>query len=210
MWWQWWLGLVLMTQACSLGTSRPAIEPMRGATQVGVASWYGPGFHGKTTSSGEVYDQFDLTAAHRTLPLGTRVAVTHLDSGRTVEVRINDRGPFVGDRIVDLSYAAARQLELIGPGTARVRLEVLGIAPDAGFPSVSYAVQVGSFSDSANAERLRRRLEAEFGEARVTTLETDSGRYFRVRLARHGDRDDAVDQARQAASLGLPAVVVEE
>src|SRR5262245_42667871 len=122
-----WLVLMLvLASACSTGRSRPPTSVKTGATQEGVASWYGPGFHGNATSSGEIYDQFDLTAAHRTLPLGTRVAVTHLDSGRTVEVRINDRGPFVDDRIIDLSYAAARQLGLIGPGTGRVRVEVLG------------------------------------------------------------------------------------
>jgi rare lipoprotein A len=96
-----------------------------GGHQSGVASWYGPGFHGRRTANGEVYDQYELTAAHQTLPLGTRALVTSITNGRSVEVRINDRGPFVDGRIVDLSYAAARVIGMIGPGTMPVRLEVL-------------------------------------------------------------------------------------
>ena len=104
----------------------PRRRRSRAASRTGVASWYGPGFHGRRTANGEVYDQYELTAAHRTLPLGTRVCVTNLDNGRSVEVRINDRGPFVGGRVIDLSYAAARVIGMIGPGRpARVRVEVL-------------------------------------------------------------------------------------
>ena len=88
-------------------TMPPAPPPVIDGVQLGVASWYGPGFHGNRTANGEIYDQYELTAAHRTLPLGTRVMVTNLSNGRAVEVRINDRGPFVGGRAIDLSYAAA-------------------------------------------------------------------------------------------------------
>lgn len=119
------LGLGLVLPGC--GTRRPApVEPVAGATQTGIASWYGPRFHGRQTASGEIYDQYDLTAAHQTLPHGTQVRVTNLANGRDVLVRINDRGPFVDDRIIDLSYTAAQRIEMIGPGTAPVRLEVLG------------------------------------------------------------------------------------
>ena len=111
---------------CSWFSKSKPVGSEPGATQQGIASWYGPGFHGRRTSSGEIYDQFDLTAAHQTLPHGTRVRVTNLTNNRSVLVRINDRGPFVDDRIIDLSYAAARQIEMIGPGTAPVRIEVLG------------------------------------------------------------------------------------
>lgn len=207
--WRWLLVLALVVAGCSASRPKPAVEPIRGATQEGTASWYGPGFHGNATSSGEIYDQFDLTAAHRTLPLGTRVAVTEISSGRTVEVRINDRGPFVDDRIIDLSYAAAKQLGLVGPGTGRVRLEVLGNASRS-LPSARYAVQVGSFADPRNAERLRQQLVPRFEEVYVSTLESDAGRYYRVRLGRFVARDGAVDQAREAAQLGLPVTVVEE
>jgi rare lipoprotein A len=205
------LALAVFLGGCSLTRSKPAVEPVRGATQEGVASWYGPGFHGNATSSGEIYDQFDLTAAHRTLPLGTRVEVTQLATGRTVEVRINDRGPFVDDRIIDLSYAAAKQLGLVGPGTGRVRLEVLGAGGGGGpLPSARYAVQVGSFADQSNAERLRQQLAPHFEAVYVSTLESSAGRYYRVRLGRFAARDVAVDRAREAVRLGLPATVVEE
>jgi len=125
-WWWRWVQLALLTallHACS--TTRPVTPPMVGGHQEGVASWYGPGFHGKRTANGEVYDQYELTAAHQTLPLGTRVMVTSLTNGRAVEVRVNDRGPFVGGRVIDLSYAAASVIGMIGPGTMPVRVEIL-------------------------------------------------------------------------------------
>src|SRR5262249_58511897 len=125
------------------GHSKAPVDAHPGATQLGTASWYGPGFHGNRTASGEVYDQYDLTAAHQTLPLGTRVIVTNLDNGRAVEVRINDRGPFVKGRSIDLSYAAARSLGMLGPGTVPVRIEVLGGHPQR-LASAGYTIQVGS------------------------------------------------------------------
>jgi rare lipoprotein A len=94
-------------------------------TQTGMASWYGPGFHGKKTASGEIFSQNEMTAASRTLPLGTRVMVTNLANGKQAEVTVNDRGPYVDGRIIDLSKAAARKLGLLHPGTARVRIEVI-------------------------------------------------------------------------------------
>ena len=118
------LVLVAMAAGCGVGKPKP-IAPTPGATQEGIASWYGPGFHGRRTANGEVYNQYGLTAAHQTLPHGTRVRVTNLTNDRGVLVRINDRGPFVDDRIIDLSYTAAREIEMIGPGTAPVRVEVL-------------------------------------------------------------------------------------
>lgn len=120
-----WGGLALgglVLSGCGLFGSKP---PIVNGVQTGVASWYGPGFHGNRTANGEIYDQFELTAAHQSLPLGSRVMVTNLTNGRAVEVRINDRGPFVDNRIIDLSYAAARVIGMLGPGTARVRVEVL-------------------------------------------------------------------------------------
>lgn len=119
--------LLVATTACGPRHFRfpPAVDPPVGFVQEGVASWYGPGYHGKKTSSGEVFDQDELTAAHMTFAFGTRVRVTMLSSGRTVVVRINDRFPNKR-RVIDLSRGAARQIGLIGPGTGRVRLEVVG------------------------------------------------------------------------------------
>ena len=109
----------------------PPQTPARiGVTETGIASWYGVPYDGRAASSGEIYDMTQLTAAHRTLPFGTWVEVTDLDNGRSVKVRINDRGPFVGGRVIDLSRAAALEIGMVGPGTARVRLKV--IAPPEG------------------------------------------------------------------------------
>src|SRR5215468_4632339 len=118
------LALALLGAAgCALHA--PAPPPIINGVQTGIASWYGPGFHGNRTANGEIYDQYELTAAHPSLPLGTRAVVTNLGNGRVVEVRINDRGPFVGGRAIDLSYAAARLIGMIGTGTAPVRIEVV-------------------------------------------------------------------------------------
>jgi rare lipoprotein A len=119
--------LVVGTTACGPRHFRfpPAVDPPVGFVQEGVASWYGPGYDGKKTSSGEVFDQDELTAAHMTFTFGTRVRVTLLSTGRSVVVRINDRFPNAR-RVIDLSRGAARQIGLIGPGTGKVRLEVVG------------------------------------------------------------------------------------
>jgi len=140
----------------------PAPVPS-GAVETGIASWYGRPYHGRPAASGEIYDMNQLTAAHRTLPFGTRVRVRSLESNKVVDVRINDRGPFVEGRILDLSWAAARALGLVGPGTARVRLEVLAVGAPA--PNNAFAVQVGAFRDRANAERLRKDMERRYGFA---------------------------------------------
>ncbi len=191
------------------GRSKPPIEPGPAAVQVGTASWYGPGFQGNRTSSGEIYDQNELTAAHQTLPLGTRVAVTNLENGRAVEVRINDRGPFVKDRSIDLSYAAARSVGMIGPGTVPVRIEVLG-AEGAQLASALYTIQVGAFTDRDNAMRLRGTLAKRFNGVYVATRQSAAGRYYRVRVGRFTQRDEAVAFARSVTPLGLSAIIVED
>ncbi len=118
------LALLLVAAGCG-GAPRP--EPAPSAGETGLASYYASSFHGRATASGEPYDENALTAAHRTLPLGTRARVTHLGNGRSVEVRINDRGPSREDRILDLSRRAARELDILRAGVARVRLEVLAL-----------------------------------------------------------------------------------
>jgi rare lipoprotein A len=207
-----WVALVALLAVlpgCSFfGRGRAPSRAEGGGAQEGVASWYGPGFHGNRTSSGEIYNQYDLTAAHKTLPLGTRVAVTNLDNGRSVEVRVNDRGPFVGGRIIDLSYAAARNLGMIGSGTCPVRVEVL--ASDGAIAAVGFAVQVGSFSDATKAERLRAALHARFKNVYVSPLTSGASRYYRVRIGRFPSRDKARAEARRVVSLGLPAIIVED
>jgi rare lipoprotein A len=134
-----------------------AAYALAGHVEQGNASWYGMPFHGRRASNGETYDMNKLTAAHRTLPFETMVRVTNLANGKSAVVRITDRGPFVENRIIDLSLAAARQLDMTVAGVAQVRLEALsGPDPSAGF----FAVQVGAFRERANADRLRERLTA--------------------------------------------------
>src|SRR5579862_3192175 len=132
-------------------------SPARGAApsafveEIGIASWYGHPYHGRAAASGEIYDMEQMTAAHRTLPFGAQIRVHNLTNQKTVDVRIIDRGPFIDGRIIDLSHAAARAIDMIGPGTAPVRMEVLGLPAAAG-PAL-YGVQVGAFGDRRNAER---------------------------------------------------------
>ncbi len=126
------LGLGALVGSGCTTVHRPrvaATQPVSGAVQDGIASWYGPGFHGRRTSSRETYDQYDFTAAHRTLPLGTWALVTNMDNGRTVKVYVNDRGPYVDGRVIDMSYGAARALGMIETGTCPVRIVVLGTEP---------------------------------------------------------------------------------
>jgi len=144
---------------------RPSAPPT-GSTETGVASWYGHPYHGRRAANGEIYDMEQMTAAHRTLPFGTWVRVESLNNHKTVEVRITDRGPFIDGRIIDVSHAAARVLEMIGPGTARVRLEILG-APAPPAATALYAVQVGAFRERSNAERTRARMADRYGAARL-------------------------------------------
>jgi len=128
-----------------------------GWTQTGIASWYGPNFHGKRTSNGEVYNMYALTAAHKTLPMNTIVKVTNLNNSKSVVVRINDRGPFVKGRIIDLSYAAGKKIGLDVSGTAPVRLQVIGFE---GKNYINgYMVQIGAFSNENSAYRFAKKYK---------------------------------------------------
>ncbi|MFB3827152.1 MAG: septal ring lytic transglycosylase RlpA family protein [Bryobacteraceae bacterium] len=143
----------------------PAGTVKVGMMETGVASWYGHPYHGRAAASGEIYDMEQMTAAHRTLPFHTWVRVHDLDNGKTVDVRINDRGPFVNGRIIDLSRAAARRIAMIGPGTANVRLEVIRTAEMSS--SGRFGVQVGAFRERSSAERLREQMQRRYGAARL-------------------------------------------
>ncbi|MCU1238404.1 MAG: rare lipoprotein [Candidatus Solibacter sp.] len=145
---------------------RPVAIPVPiGHTESGVASWYGHPYHGRAAANGEIYDMEKMTAAHRTLPFNTWVRVYDLDNNKTTEVRIIDRGPFIDGRIIDLSHAAAREIELIGPGIAKVRIEVIRTPPNV-IPAV-FGVQVGAFRNKDNAESLRQRMADRYGTARL-------------------------------------------
>ena len=171
--------------------AKPPQEPAPvGYTEEGNASWYGNPFHGRRSSYGEVYDMYKLTAAHRTLPFETMVRVTNLNNGKTTTVRITDRGPFVDNRIIDLSQAAAREIESIGPGIVPVRVEVLGnVDVTAGF----FTVQVGAFHDRGNAERLRDRLNASYSPIFIQQYDAPDGAFYRVRVGRISGQQAAQD-----------------
>jgi rare lipoprotein A len=171
----------------------------------GIASWYGPGFHGKQTANGETFDTGELTAAHKKLPFNTRVQVTNLDNGRSVVVRINDRGPFIRGRIIDLSRAAAEAVEMIGPGTARVELRLLDSAGrPAALPEI-LTVQVGAFADRVRAEALALKLEGVYGPTRIVT----DADLHRVLVGTFGDRSKAEETLRRLRRDGLEGVVVQ-
>jgi len=151
----------------------------------------------------------DMTAAHRTLPFGTYVMVTNLGNDRSVVVRINDRGPFVRDRIIDLSYAAARVLGIVGPGTARVRLETLrGFRAPETSARATVWIQVGAFSAQENAYAIKRRLDKAFGGVVVTRFKTARSTYFRVRV--RTDEGQARSLAQRLAGEGYPVMIVRE
>jgi len=188
-----------------------------GYRERGVASWYGTKFHGRMTSSGEPYDMYAMTAAHKTLPLPTYVRVTHRGNGRSIVVRVNDRGPFIGERIIDLSYAAAVRLGMHIEGTALVDVEVVGAdaapsvrrvdsvtAPAAGPPGVAW-VQVGAFSEEANAERLNARLTRE-GIPQVVTVAERRARQtiYRVRVGPLSAVDEIERMLERVRALGFP------
>ena len=169
------IGAALLSIACGrkhhkVKTARQPLPPPVavpiGTTTQGLASWYGVPYHGRPAADGEIYDMEQLVAAHRTLPFNTWLKVTNLNNGLEVNVRVIDRGPFVEDRIIDLSKAAARAIQMLGPGVAPVRLEVISAPADV--PSNDfYAVQVGAFSNGPNAEKLRARYAERYGYAQI-------------------------------------------
>jgi rare lipoprotein A len=147
----------------------PPIPVAPGYTETGIASWYGHPYHGRTAANGEIYDMEKMTAAHRTLPFNTWIRVENLSNSKVVELRVIDRGPFVGRRILDVSHAAAEALDMIGPGTAQVRLVVI-TAPQP-VAAGTFAVQVGAYTDRQNAENVRARMASQYGTARLVLRE---------------------------------------
>ena len=181
------------------------IEKMESkGVQYGVASWYGGEFHGRPTSSGEVYDMYQLTCAHNTLPLGTTVMVTNLENGRSLELKVNDRGPFVKERIIDVSYAAAQMLGIWAKGTAPVKVEVVNLAAE---PVLRFTLQVGSFTDETNAQGLAEQLRRSFENVYVAAVETPTQKYHRVRVGQFDTREAALAIAEKLSQMGFKVLV---
>ncbi len=226
------LGVIAGMSGCAHRGERAAIGTPA-AVQTGFASWYGKPFNGRPTASGETYNMYDFTAAHKTLPFGTRVRVTRRDTGASVVVRINDRGPFVRNRIIDLSYAAAKKIGLDVDGVAPVRLTVLGasatpsrsperasvrsphtsVAPPPSHPAVPvpstaapgcWWVQVGSFRNEDNALRAREILM--LGGHRAALSPGPHG-FHRVRVGPYASRK-AAERARRTLTAGWPSAQV--
>ncbi|MFQ5900052.1 MAG: septal ring lytic transglycosylase RlpA family protein [Thermodesulfobacteriota bacterium] len=184
--------------------------PIENGIQYGVASWYGDKFHGRPTASGVIYDMYGISAAHKTLPLGTIVRVKNIKNGKEIEVVINDRGPFVDGRILDFSFGAAEKVDMVKDGLTPIRLEIIGRDPsyikgievgnsDKG---EDFVVQVGSFTDHINADRLKTVLEWGYGNVHIEEAAASGTTYYRVRIGPYTDRTDAMKQARRLAEEG--------
>ncbi|HXE76020.1 MAG TPA: septal ring lytic transglycosylase RlpA family protein [Candidatus Xenobia bacterium] len=175
-------------------TAPPAVSGLY--VEEGLASWYGHPYHGRPTANGEIYDMNKMTAAHRTLPFNTWVKVTNLENQKETRLRINDRGPFIEGRIIDLSRAGAEAIAMIGPGTAVVRVEVVETPAGASIEA-RYGVQVGAFKVVANANRLREELSKSYREVNVVTYDAPDGLYYRVRVGRLATIEEAQKLASQ-------------
>lgn len=202
------------------------LDDAYGFVERGTASWYGRKFHGRKTSSGEIYNMHAMTAAHKTLPLPTYVRVKNLANGKSVVVKVNDRGPFVGDRIIDLSYAAAQKLGVIGPGTAEVEISAVSSANSKKRPvvrpipltdnvaaDVPLFIQTGSFSSEVNAHNMMQQLRAAKENAvTMSELQTAAGLFYRVRVGPLYGIDEANTVLRRLNGKGfsMARIVVDE
>ncbi len=214
-----------------LGTQRPyeikgvwyyPLPSAAGYREKGLASWYGRKWHGRKTASGERYNMYALTAAHKTLPMGTHVKVTHLKTKRSVVVRINDRGPFVKGRIIDLSYKAAKILGIDKDGVAPVEIEVVRVAspvqtagsttwrvdPLAQYTKGHFAVQVGSFLDIENARKLKDKLTAYRKDVRIRMVRLGPNAYYRVHVGTYTDLNRARESASVLQQMGFDGAFV--
>ena len=199
------------------------LKSAKGYRERGVASWYGKKFHGRRTSSGEPYDMYAMTAAHKTLPLPSYVRVRNLNNGKTVVVRVNDRGPFLNNRLIDLSYAAAARLGIIGTGTGVVEVEaltgdgpanvvtarVLETSPLPASVAPQLYLQVGAFASRDNAESLKQRLaQADLAPIQIQNSTLDNTPLYRVRIGPFTSVDESDRLAARVSAHGLPNPIV--
>lgn len=192
------------------------LDSAQGYEEKGLASWYGDKFHGRKTSNGETYNMYAMTAAHKTLPMGTWVKVRNLNNNQEITVRINDRGPFVMGRIIDLSYTGAKGIDMVGPGTAWVQVTALGKATSFSketqapvtFTPMDYwqgnfTVQVGAFKVKANAENYRKKLSAGYLNAHIILYEDDRGLFYRVRIGKFSKLEEAIQFSEKLMTEGF-------
>jgi rare lipoprotein A len=210
------LSLMILLTACACSKKElryEAFEPERMIRyrEVALASWYGEDFHGRKTANGEVYDMYAMTAAHRTLPFHTRVRVTNLENGKKAEFRINDRGPFVSGRIIDLTYSGARAIGMLGQGTARVNVEAVGFSggqPPS--PTGIFAIQVGAFAEKDNAARFQTQLAQKYHHVHAVIWESNVKRLYRVRLGAFHTEAEARRYVETLKKDNLSGFVVRE
>ncbi len=203
--------VVLLSLLTSCSTTREEAQPRAGYA---VASWYGREFNGRPTASGEIFDMHAHTCAHREYPFGTIVRVTNVKNGKEIECTVNDRGPFVSGRDIDLSYGTAMAIGLLSTG--RVYLEVKGrdesyvrkVRVDTHGRPGPFAVQVGSFTDSSNAERLKKALELEYDGILIREARAKGGRFYRVRVGKFDTLGKAISFAGKLGYEGYPTLVV--
>lgn len=188
---------VFIIASCTLPVHRPPYAA--GYVERGIASWYGEDFHGRPTSSGEIYNMYSLTAAHKLMPLGTKARITNLQNGQSVVVKINDRGPFIDGRIIDLSYSAAERLGMLETGLSRVEVEVL----EWGKTITDFTVQVGSFLIEENALSLKERLSQKYSDVHIITYETNDRKFFRVRVGATKDIRAAEQLSERLSAEGF-------
>lgn len=204
------ISLALTSCGTTERVSKPVTYPDAGAGEVieeGVASWYGPNFHGKLTANGERYDMYGLTAAHRTLPFNTLLRVENKDNGESVVVRVNDRGPFAKNRIIDLSRKAAETIDMIGNGTAPVRLVLLEgdleNSRTTDLKTATYTVQLGSFESEAGAFELSRKIKG----SRVERIPLNNQTVYRVYYGVYVDKDEAQRNLQDLRNEGFSGYV---
>lgn len=181
------------------------VSSSAGFVQTGNASWYGGEFHGRKTSNGEVYDMNGKSAAHKILPFNTYVKVQNLANNKCTIVRINDRGPFVKGRIIDLSYAAAKEIDLVGPGTSKVKITALSRDQiDPGIQEGIFTVQVGAFSEHDNARRLADKLRVLYSYVRISEyINEDKIRFFRLHVSKTHTLHSAVETEKKLEEMGF-------
>lgn len=181
------------------------ISSPAGFVQLGNASWYGYEFHGRKTANGEVYDMHKKSAAHKILPFNTYVKVQNLSNNKYTIVRINDRGPFVKGRIIDLSYAAAKEIGLIGPGTAKVKVTALKREQvDSGIKEGTFTIQVGAFSEQANAEKLAAKLKVLYDYINISEYRDENNkRFFRLHVSKSYTLANAAEIEKKLEDMGF-------
>ncbi|MCK5426449.1 MAG: septal ring lytic transglycosylase RlpA family protein [Thermodesulfovibrionia bacterium] len=211
------LPLFVLLYFSSCASSPPAVVQPPASDYV-VASWYGKKFHGRLTASGERYNMYDFTCAHKQFPFGTRLRVTNVRNNRSVIVKVNDRGPFIRGRDIDLSYAAARQIGLVKAGVGRVRIQHLGrdvryvkritYTPRAATGPLT--IQLGSFKDEHNARRLMQGLKMNYQDVYINTTVLYGQKYYRVRIGTFSNRESANSFAQTLAQEGYSIFITKK